>query len=327
MTARAKVEAIAVFLAACATVAGCANAGIEIDGAKPDGDVSAQRADAGESRPRSRQPGPRRIVSLIPAVTEILFALGADDRLVGRTQWGVHPPAASEIPNVGDGVRPSLEAVLARKPDLVILYDGEENRASRDRLRTLGVPVLALRHDTLEDLRRNTVTLGEEIGCPDAASALAEHVSEGLANVAAATGDRRRIRVYFNAWPDPPITIGRGSFIDSLLTVAGGTNVFGDFAAASPRVSLEAIIERDPELVLESRRPTELADPSDLEKRHGWEQVPAVSAGRVSGVDGNLVSRLGPRVADAALAIARTLHADLQLQPDGAPVERQACRS
>ena len=102
-----------------------------------------------------RATAPRRIVSLIPAATEILFALGAGDRVVGRTRWGGHPPAARHIPDVGDGIRPSLEAVVAREPDLVILYDGDTNRESRERLGRLGVPTLALRHDTLEDLSSN----------------------------------------------------------------------------------------------------------------------------------------------------------------------------
>lgn len=254
---------------------------------------------------------PRRIVSLIPTVTEILFDLGAGDRLVGRTRWGVHPPSARRIPDVGDGIRPSLEAVLARDPDLVILYDGETNRESRERLQRLGVPTLALRHDTLEDLRRNILRLGELVGCPEGGSALADRIARGLAAVSRATEGRPRVRVYYHAWPDPPMTIGGGSFIDSLLTIAGGANVFGDIETAAPRVSLEAIIDRNPERILVPAAREALHRRPNLAARRGWERIPAVAAGRISTLDRDVVSRLGPRVAEAAWSIAEELHGEL----------------
>ena len=254
---------------------------------------------------------PQRIVSLIPTMTEILFDLGAGDRLVGRTRWGVHPPAARRIADVGDGVRPSLEAVLAREPHLVILYDGEANRESRERLERLGVPTLALRHDTLEDLRRNVLRLGEIVGCPDGAKALVDRIARGLDAVSRATEGRSPIRVYYDAWADPPMTIGGGSFINSLLTIAGGVNVFGDLQTAAPRVSLEAIIDRDPERILVSVGREALDTRPDLATRHGWERIPAVAAGRISLLDRDVVSRLGPRVAEAAWSIAETLHGEL----------------
>ncbi|WP_420448134.1 ABC transporter substrate-binding protein [Candidatus Palauibacter sp.] len=280
--------------------------------------VSACGAPGTEGGNRDDAPGgpaavsdPQRIVSLIPTVTETLFDLGAGDRLVGRTRWGVYPPAARRIADVGDGVRPSLEAVLAREPDLVILYDGEANRESRERLERLGVPTLALRHDTLEDLRRNVLRLGEIVGCPDGGRALADRIARGLDAVSRATEGRPPIRVYYDAWADPPMTIGGGSFINALLTIAGGINVFGDLGPAAPRVSLEAIIDRDPERILVSVARDALHRPPDLATRHGWERIPAVAAGRISSLDRDIVSRLGPRVAEAAWSIAETLHGEL----------------
>ncbi len=268
------------------------------------------RGDA-PSREVAVQSEPRRIVSLIPAVTEIFFHLGAGDRLVGRTRWGIHPPAARRIPDIGDGIRPSLEAVLARDPDLVVLYDGDTNRESRERLQRLGVATLALRHDTLEDLRRNILRLGELVGCPDGGRALADRIARELAAVSRATEGRPRVGVYYDAWAEPPMTIGGGSFIDSLLTIAGGANVFGDLAPAAPRVSLEAIIDRDPERILVSVARAALHRPPDLGMRHGWERIPAVAAGRISTLDRDVVSRLGPRVPEAARAIAEALHGEL----------------
>lgn len=297
-----RARSLAVLAVALATACGAPG------GEGGDGGDAPNRGDAARSEPR-------RIVSLIPAATEILFALGAGDRLVGRTRWGVHPPAAHRIPDVGDGIRPSLEAVLAREPDLVILYDGETNRESRERLERLGVPTLALRHDTLEDLRRNILRLGELVGCPDGGGALAGRIARGLAAVSLATEGRPRVRVYYDAWADPPMTIGGGSFIDSLITIAGGANVFGDLETAAPRVSLEAIIDRDPERILVAVAPEALHRRPALATRHGWERIPAVAAGRISTLDRDVASRLGPRVVEAAWSIADALHGELPATP------------
>ena len=281
--------------------------------------LTVAAAACGAPEPGGREPledtqppaAPRRIVSLVPAATEILFALGAGDRIVGRTHWGVHPPEARQIPDVGDGIRPSLETVIARAPDLVILYDGESNRTTRERLARLGVPSLPLRHNTLADLRRNIVRLGEVVGCPAGGAVLADRIADGLASVSEATAGRRRVRAYYDAWAEPPITIGRGSFIDSLLTIAGATNAFGDLDAISPRVSLEAIIERNPERILVAVPREALGRVPDLSRRPGWERIPAVRNDRITTLDRDIVTRLGPRVVEAAWAMASGIHGDL----------------
>ncbi|MCG8469243.1 MAG: helical backbone metal receptor [Gemmatimonadetes bacterium] len=252
-----------------------------------------------------------RVVSLLPAATEILFALGAGDIVVGRTRWGVHPEAAREVADVGDGIRPSIEAVLALEPDLVVLYAGPSNAESADRLAALGVRLLPVEHDTLADLENTITVLGEAVGCEASARALIAGVREGLATVSSATRELDRPRAYYDVWGEPPMTLGRGSFIDSLLTIAGAVNVFGDLDASAPRVSLEAIIRRDPDIVVAPVEPE--GAPPDLSARAGWAQVGAVAEGRIVAVDRDLVSRLGPRVADAAGALATAIHPELEL--------------
>ncbi len=180
------------------------------------------------------------------------------------------------------------------------------------------MPTLALRHDTVEDLRRNILRLGEVIGCEAGAQALADRINRGLTAASVATEGRPRVRVYYDVWSQPPITVGRGSFIDSLLTIAGAKNVFGDLAGAAPRVSLEAIIDRDPERILVAVPPDALDETPNLASRHGWDGIPAVSAGRISTLDRDLVNRLGPRVVDAAWAIARRIDPGLPKPPPDA---------
>lgn len=269
----------------------------------------------------------RRIVSLVPAATEILFAIGAGDRLIGRTRWGVYPVAARSVPDIGDGIRPSLELVVARRPDLVILYSGADNTGVSERLADLDIPTLPLRHDTLADLYRNIVSLGEATGCTASARRLRRHVRDALSRVAASVASRDHPRVYYDVWADPPITIGRGSYLDALIRTAGGVNIFHDLADPSPRVSLEAIAARRPDVVLHPvSRDEERSPPAG---RPGWTTIRAVASGSVRRIDGDLAHRLGPRVAEAALEIARVLHPDVSAlrglnvdTPEPAPCRR-----
>lgn len=247
-----------------------------------------------------------RVVSLIPAATELLFALGAGDRVVGRTRYGgTHPPAAGEVPSVGEGVRPSVEAVIARRPDAVVVYSGSGNRGSIRRFEELGVPALALEHNTVPQLMENIERLGALTGRREAADSLGRTIRRRLERVADVVGDRPPVRVYYDVWSDPPRTVGAGSYLDSLLSLAGGRNVFGDRTEPSPLVSLEAVVERDPGLILFPRGSAERSPPGE---RPGWKSVDAVREGRVRRVDGELLHRLGPRLGEAAAHLASTLH-------------------
>ena len=256
-------------------------------------------------------PAARRIVSLIPAATEILFAIGAGDRLVGRTRWGVHPPAARVVPDVGDGIRPALELIVARRPDLVILVSGVDNAGVADRLRDLQIPALALRHNTLEDLDRNILALGEAAGCGASARRVRDRIRDDLGRLAEATGPLDRPAVYYDVWEAPPITIGGGSYLDSLLDAAGGSNIFRDLTEPSPQVSLEAIVARSPHVLLFPVSRSEARERRAPVDRPGWSAVRAVADGQVHRTDGDLAHRLGPRIAEAALEIARLLHPEV----------------
>jgi ABC-type Fe3+-hydroxamate transport system substrate-binding protein len=256
---------------------------------------------------------PRRIVSLLPAATEILFEIGAGRDLVGRTRFDSHPPEASEVPSVGDGVRPSVEMVVSRQPDLVILFAGPDSRAATDALRRIGVRVLALRHNTLADLHLNIERLGRVTGRDSAAARLSDRIRDDLGGIRRVTRELPEHSVYYDAWWHPPITIGGGSYLDSLITLAGGRNVFGDLASPSPQVSLEAIVARDPEIILYPvHRGAERAPIPD---RPGWEVLGAVREDRIRVFDGEIVVRLGPRIADGLRELARAIHADSFSRP------------
>lgn len=251
---------------------------------------------------------PARIASLNPATTELLFALGAGSRLVARTSWDVWPDAARAVTDVGPGLRPNVEAVLARHPDLVVLYASAENREVAERLRAAGVSVIALRTDKLSDFARASRELGRAVGESGNAETVVDTVQRTLARVRAATAPLDHPTVFWHVWDSPIYTIGAGSFLDELLTIAGGSNIYADRAEPSPQVSLEDIIKRDPQIVLAG-----VAGRSAMTTSPLWKGVRAVREGRVFVVDTNLVGRPSVRAGEAAVSIARLLHPGIVL--------------
>jgi ABC-type Fe3+-hydroxamate transport system substrate-binding protein len=243
----------------------------------------------------------RRIASLIPASTELLFAIGAGGTLVGRTAWCDYPVEARGVPDLGDGINPNLEAILARRPDLVILYNSARHAGVAARLRALGVPALRLSTDALGDVGRLAVLFGRLTGREREADSVAAAFDAALA-AASRAGPRRAPKVLLLVWEQPPMTIGRGSFLNDLVERAGGENLFADVAASAGNVSIEAVAVRDPDLIL-----TTAAGPSAFAHRAEWQVVPAVRERRFLHVTGSEFNRPSPRAPAAIRELARRL--------------------
>jgi len=244
-----------------------------------------------------------RIVSLVPATTEIIFALGAGDRVVGRTHWDGWPPEVLQVPDLGDGIRPSIETVLNARPDLVVLYATGDNRDAAVALRGAGVTVISLRLDRIIDFERATTILGDQLGAQAQGRAVIDSVRGTLLRVRNATRALEQPTVFMLSWETPLMTIGSGSFLTELVEIAGGRNVFGDLEGPSPQVSFEEVLRRNPQYIL--GRP-ETAGKLGASER--WRGLPAVREGRVLVMDTVLVGRPGVRLGEAAVSLARLLH-------------------
>ena len=244
-----------------------------------------------------------RIVSLNPTTTEILFALGAGPRLVGRTHWDLWPDSARAVPDLGDGIDPNVEAVLSARPDVVVLYAGAGNRAAAARLRAAGVRTIALKVDRIADFERAVTLLGVIAGDTARATVVRDSVARTLARVRSATRDRPPIAVFWHVWDAPLITIGRGSYLSELVEIAGGRNIYDSLPAPSPQVAIEDLVRRDPEVILAgpvgARR---------IARDPRWRPLGAVRNGRVLVVDTNLVGRPSVRLGEAAVSLANLLH-------------------
>jgi len=246
------------------------------------GDGAVRLDHAGYPLPSEQTGG--RIVSLSPSLTELLFAIGAGDRVVGRTRWCTYPAEVAAIPSVGDGLEPNLELILARTPDLVVFYHTAANAAAIERLRQVGVATISLRMDRLADVPVGARLLGRVLGLSPRADSLAaafEAERERRRGVPADSGPG----VLVLTWDAPPIVIGAGSFLTELLTLAGAHNVFGDLPQPSVSVSLEAIAARDPDIVLLAG-----GAPPTFVQRPEWQSVRAVRERRFARVDGSAFS-------------------------------------
>jgi iron complex transport system substrate-binding protein len=246
---------------------------------------------------------PTRIVSLNPTTTEILFALGAGTRLVGRTQYDMWPDSARFVPDLGPGIRPNVEAVLGTRPDLVLLYASQDNRAAATRLRQAGVVTAAFKVDSIAEFDRLTRLLGRMIGDSARGALVADTVKRTLDSVRSATRGLRRVSVVIPTWYEPLIVIGGGSFLSELVEIAGGRNVYDSMSSPSPTVAFEDILRRNPEFVL-----TGPERANRIRTMTKWRTLPAVREGRFLVFDTAVVLRPAVRLGEGAVSIARLLH-------------------
>jgi iron complex transport system substrate-binding protein len=264
---------------------------------------SSERDDFGDSVLVDASHRPSRIVSLNPTTTEILFAVGAGSRVVGRSTYDVFPGEAKSVTDVGMPLRPNVEAVLAVHPDLVILYASADNRPAAQRFQQAGVRTLSLKIDSIAQFERDTRLLGRLTGDSAAAYTLVDSVAATLDRVRTATSNLPRPTVFIPTWDRPLIAIGGGSFLSQLLDIAGARNIYEDIAAPSAVVTIEDVAKRNPDYVMTSpaAAPTIGTDAK-------WRALSAVRQKHVLIYDTLLVGRPSVTLGAAARSIADLLH-------------------
>jgi iron complex transport system substrate-binding protein len=240
---------------------------------------------------------PRRIVSTSPEMTELLFAVGAGGRVVGVVRGCDWPPAARGLPSVGDFSNVSLERVAALEPDLIITTGHEQKRVVAQ-LEGLGVPTVAFLASDIAAVRRNIEAVGVMVGKEEKAAALLAEFDAGLAAVASKAGEvpaAARPRVYLEISPEPLMTVAEGSFVHEAISLAGGVNVGAGLPRPYSRIDPEAVIARDPEVIILCH---EAATPAGVATRTGWRRIAAVEDGRIYEANPDLILRAGPRLSE-----------------------------
>ena len=248
-----------------------------------------------------------RVVSLNPSLTAVLLAIGARERLVGVDDYSARSqPGLEGLPRVGGLATPDLEAVVALRPDLVALVTSFEQRHFRARLREVGIPVLELNPYTFEEVLGSIRRLGEAVGRGDAAAERVAAIERARREVEAAVAGRPRPRVVLVIQREPLFLVGRGSFIDEMLRAAGAENLGAELDERYPRVALEWLVARAPEVILDAAD-----DPAPAAEF--WSRLPSLPAvrdGRVVGLGPGTTTLPGPWLDRALWTLARALHGD-----------------
>jgi iron complex transport system substrate-binding protein len=270
----------------------------------------ALRDDAGTEL---RLPAPaKRIVSLAPHLTELLFAAGAGDRIVGVVAYSDYPEVATAIRQVGSSAQVDLEAVAALRPDLVVGWQSG-NGASLARLASLGVPVYVNQPDRLEDIARSIEQLGRLAGTEATAMQAAAAFRARLAELRRRYSGKPVVRTFYEIWNQPLTTIGGRQIISDLIRACGGENVFGRISLLAPTVAEEAVIAEDPEAIVASGM--DAARPEWLDQWRRWRQLVAVRRGNLFFVPPDLLQRHTPRLLDGAEMLCVHLETARQRRP------------
>ena len=263
---------------------------------------------AGENAVASQSQRPTRIISLVPAVTEMLFAIGAGAQVVGVSSFDTYPPEAATRPSVGALLDPDFERILALKPDLVVVYGTQSELA--DRLRRAGLSLFAYQHAGLSDVTATMTSLGERVGLAAEAAARAGAIEAELRRIRAMAAGQPRPRVALLFGREPGalrnmFASGGKGFLHDLVEVAGGANVFADVARESLQVSSEQMLARAPDIVIETRPASWRGDVRrERAVWNGLPALPAVRSGRIHIVADDRLFVPGPRVAEAARLLA-----------------------
>ncbi len=264
--------------------------------------------------------GAQRIVSTAPSITEMLYALGLGERVVGVTTFCHYPPEAARKPKVGDYLRPNLESIVALRPDLVVVETTGIRRV--ERLPALKLNVLEVDDGTLAGIYDSIRKIGAAAGVADRAAALCVRMQSALAEIRSRTAERPRRRMMFVAGRAPGrledlIVVGRGAHLNELIEIAGAANAFGDVATAYAKVSIEQVLARNPETIVDMGEMAQTAGVTEEQKRVVaalWERQPALAAvrgRRVFAVASDIFVVPGPRVVEAARELARMAHPEV----------------
>ena len=265
----------------------------------PAAPVSAQD-DAGRT---VTLPAPaRRIVSLAPHATEILYAAGAGARLVGAIAHSDYPPAARQLPSVGGAATFDVERIAALRPDLVVAWSSGNSPGKIARLRSLGIPVFESEPRDFAAIGSSLERLGRLAGTDAAGRAAALAFEKRRQALAAKYAHRAPVRVFYQVWRAPLMTLNGSHLVSQALTLCGGENVFAALPQLAPAVSLEAVLQADPEAIFAGS-----GEPGALDDWRRWPRLAAVARGNLFTVPSDTMTRPGPRILDGTETLCRQL--------------------
>ena len=246
-----------------------------------------------------------RIISLAPHATEMLYAAGAGPQVVAAVDYSDYPEAARLLPRVGGYSRLDMEAILALKPDLLVAWSSGNPPDAVARLQELGIPVYYTEPRRLGDIPRDILQLGRLSGHEAAAAAEATRLQARVRLLRDEYSRRRPVRVFYQIWADPLMTVNGEHLISEVINLCGGVNIFAQQSGLAPKVGVEAVLEARPDAIIASGMAAER--PEWLDDWRRWDRLPAVRYNALYTIHPDLIQRQGPRIVDGAAVMCRYL--------------------
>lgn len=276
---------------------------------------------AAETSPAPPESGgkstPARIISMAPSITEIVFGLGLGDNVVGVTDFCDYPPEALKKRRIGGVVNPSMETIVALDPDLVLALPSATHESLFRSLRLLGIRVVTLPNDTLDQLFGAIRRIGETTGREAEAEFMTGELRAAIEGVREKVGDAPRRKVMFVVGSEPLFVAGGGTFINEIIEVAGGENIARNSMSKYPQIGIEEIVSRAPDVILYTSLNFELTREQEKAAKKLWSaypSIPAVKNGEIHGLVADHVTLPGPRLAIGVLETARAIHPEKFLE-------------
>jgi iron complex transport system substrate-binding protein len=256
---------------------------------------------------------PQRIVSLAPGITETLYELGLEKRIVGVTGYCDWPVSARSKPQIGGFTNPSVEKIVSLKPDLIIATIDGNRKDTVMKLERIGLPVYVIDPSDMPKILQGIIHIGDITGQKSSAAALVEKLKARLNNITAQIGGKKKPRVFIQIGLEPLITAGGKTLIHEIISSAGGVNIAGDATARYPRYSAEGIVAASPEIVLFAPMAHDKEFRAVKKFWRKFPQVPAMKNNRIYPVDTDIIGRASPRVFDAMEEMALIFHSDIKI--------------
>ncbi|MTI69578.1 MAG: cobalamin-binding protein [Firmicutes bacterium] len=249
---------------------------------------------------------PMKIVSLAPSHTEILYSLDVGSKVIGNTTYCDYPKEAKKVTKIGDSQNVNLEKIIELSPDLVIQY-GEGKKEVNKGIKAAGIKLLSYEPESIDEVLNVIKELGDVTNSRRKAKILTVEMGAKKDYIIGKVKDEKKVKVFYEIWHEPLMAAGPGSFVDELITLAGGENIAKDAKGKYPKFDFEQLIERNPEVYL-TANDLKSKTAESIKSREGYEAIKAVKDDKVYLLDGNMLSRPGPRIVDALELVAKKLH-------------------
>ncbi|MGF6756841.1 cobalamin-binding protein [Paraburkholderia sp. GAS42] len=251
----------------------------------------------------------QRVISLAPHVTELIYAAGGGSKLVGAVTYSDYPPEAKQIPRVGDNKALDLERIVALKPDLIVVWRHGNAQRQLDRLRDLHIPLFFSEPHHLDDIAVTLTKFGVLLGTSSTADAAANAYRNNIAQLRARYAAKPPVSVFYQVWDEPLMTLNGTHLISEVIALCGGRNVFAKLEPLVPAVSTEAVLAANPEAIVTASPGATTPDRTlpQIDKWRAWPALDAVAHDNLFTIDGDLINRPAPRIAQGATLLCQDL--------------------